>query len=159
MARTTGLKILQTRRQARQWQAVMLLLLALALVAAACSSDSSGSDGSLLGDQVLIEIISLDHAPIRPAVEDVLRLAAEYGDDIAVEAYFFDSPEGEDFAAEKGITEHVPLAIYINGVSEFIVESRTVKLEGFPQGEGTDVVADGSWTIDDLRVVLDRATG
>jgi hypothetical protein len=140
----------------------------MVLALAACSSgraasDTGGSDSSARDDRVtepavLVEVISLDHAPIRPAVEEVLSLAEEYGSDVIIRTYSFDSAEGEDFAAEKGITEHLPLAVFINGVSEFTVDGRTVLFESFPQGEGTGMVADGTWTITDLRAVLDRAT-
>lgn len=131
-------------------------LLVLALVGsvflAACSS--SGSEG---GGPVQVEIISLDHAPIRPVTEEASDLATEYGEDVTLSTYHFDTPDGDSFAAGNRITDHTPIAIFVNGESEFDVDGRAVQFLSFPQGEGTGVVADGDWTIADLRAVLDRA--
>lgn len=131
-------------------------LLQLALMAsvllAACSSGGSEVDGP-----VLVEIISLDHAPIRPAVEEASGLAAEYGKDVTLSTYHFDTEEGDSFADDNGITDHTPIAIFINGESEFEIDGRSVRFLSFPVGGGTGLVDDGDWTIDDLRTVLDRA--
>lgn len=118
---------------------------------AACSSGGSEADGP-----VLVEIISLDHAPVRPAVEEASGLVAEYGEDVTLSTYHFDTPDGDSFAEERGITDHTPIVIFIDGESEFEIDSRTVRFLSFPQGGGTGLVADGDWTIDDLRTVLDR---
>ena len=107
---------------------------------------------------VTLEIISLDHSPIRPAVQEVLGVAAEYGDKVTTQSYHFDTPEGAAFAEERDLTEHTPIAIYVNGEIEFEVDGRSVKFYSFPQGGGTGMVAEGVWTMDDLRTVLDQAT-
>ena len=123
----------------------------LLLVLAACGGGQA--DGP-----VQVEIISLDHAPIRPAVQEVLDVAAEYGDKVTVQSYDFDTPKGVAFAEEHGLTEHTPIAVFVNGEMESEVDGRTVKFYSFPQGEGTGMVAEGVWTMDDLRAVLDQKT-
>jgi len=123
----------------------------VAVLLAACSSGGSEAEGP-----VQVEIISLDHAPIRPATEEVSNLAAEYGEDLTLATYHFGTPEGDSFADDNGVTDHTPIAIFINGESQFDIDGRTVNFLSFPQGEGTGLVADGDWTIDDLRTVLDR---
>ena len=131
----------------------LVLALMTSVLLVACSSSGSEADGP-----VRVAIISLDHAPIRPATEQVSDLAAEYGEDVTVSIYHFGTPEGDSFAADNGITDHTPIAIFVNGESEFdIDDGRTVQFLSFPQGEGTGIVADGDWTIDDLRAVLDQA--
>ncbi len=105
-----------------------------------------------------LEIISLDHAPIRPAVQEALSVAAEYGDKVMVQSYLFGTPEGDAFAEEHGLLEHTPIAIYINGEMEVEVDGRSVKFYSFPQNAGTGMVAEGMWTMDDLRAALDQAT-
>ncbi len=131
----------------------VLLGLSAAVLLSACASGGSEADGP-----VRVEIISLDHAPIRSATTEVSDLAAEYGEDIILSTYQFDTPEGDSFAEDNGITEHTPIAIFINGETGFDVDGRTVNFLSFPQGGGTGFVADGDWTIDDLRAVLDRQT-
>ena len=54
--------------------------------------------------------------------------------------------------------EHTPIAIFVNGEIEFDLGGRTVKFHSFPQGAGTGMVAEGVWTMADLRAVLDQVT-
>ena len=123
----------------------------LLLISAACS-------GGQVDGPVQVEIISLDHAPIRPVVQEVLEVAAEYGDKVTVQSYNFDTPEGVAFAEEHGLTEHTPIAVFVNGEMESEINGRPIKFYSFPQGEGTGMVAEGVWTMDDLRAVLDQKT-
>ena len=129
----------------------LALFLFLTLVLVACG----GGQGN---GPVWVEIISLDHAPIRPAVQEVLGVVAEYGDKVTVQSYDFDTPEGAAFAETQGLMEHTPLAIFVNGEMEFEVDGRPVKFHSFPQGAGTGMVAEGIWTMADLRAVLDQET-
>jgi hypothetical protein len=123
----------------------------LLLVLAACSGGQA--DGP-----VQVEIISLDHAPIRPTVQEVLDVVTGYGDKVTVQSYDFDTPVGVAFAEEHGLTEHTPIAVFVNGEMEFELDGRPVKFYSFPQGAGTGMVAEGVWTLDDLRTVLDQET-
>jgi hypothetical protein len=109
-------------------------------------------------DVVLVEVISLDHAPIRPAVQEALAVAAEFGDKVTVRTYNFGTPEGDAFAAERDLTDHTPIAIFVNGEMEFEVDGRAITFYSFPQGEGTGMVAEGVWTMADLRTVLAQET-
>lgn len=144
------------------------ILILVALAVAACTGgsgtapDSVGSSSPLservsTEDGIRVEIIALDHAPIRPFRQAALEIAGSYGD-VTVIVYDFDTPEGEAFAEEAGLTEHTPIAIFIDGRYEFDVDGRTVAFLDFPQGEGTGVVADGNWAMDDVQAVLDRMT-
>lgn len=128
----------------------LLVVLLASVLLATCSSGGSEADGP-----ARVEIISLDHAPIRPTAEEVSELAAEFGEDVVVSIYHFDTPEGDAFAEENELTDHTPIAIFVNGESQFDIDGRTVQFLSFPQGEGTGVVAEGDWTFDDLRTVLD----
>ena len=83
------------------------LLLFMTLVLAACG-------GGQAKGPVQVEIISLDHAPIRPAMQEAIGVAAEYGDKVIVQSYKFDTPEGAAFAEAHGLKEHTPIAIFVN---------------------------------------------
>lgn len=132
-----------------------LLVLFLAACGAVQEDDPAQSnDTTPAAGAVLVEIISLDHAPIRPVVQEVLAVAAEFGDRVAVQTYNFDTPEGDAFAGARDLTEHTPLAIFVNGQMEFEVNGRSLAFYSFPQGEGTGVVVEGVWTTADLRAVL-----
>ena len=128
-----------------------LFFLSLLLLLAACGTDQAVGP-------VRVEIISLDHAPIRPAVQEVKDVAAEYGDKVIVQSYNFDTTEGAAFAQEHGLTEHTPIAIFVNGKMEFELDGHSIKFQSFPKDGGTGMVAEGLWTMADLRAVLDQAT-
>jgi hypothetical protein len=128
----------------------LVIFLFVAMILTACGSVADGP--------VLVEIISLDHAPIRPTAAEALAAATTYGDKVTVLTYNFDTPEGAAFAEEKGLTEHTPIAIFVNGEMSFEVNGRSVTFFSFPQGEGTGMVAEGTWTMADLRAVLDKET-
>lgn len=131
----------------------------LTFLLAACGTVQVNDPAQLNGsapakDAVLVEVISLDHAPIRPAVQEALEVAAEFGDKVTVRTYNFGTPEGDAFAAERDLTDHTPIAIFVNGEMEFEVDGRFITFYSFPQGEGTGMVAEGVWTMADFRAVL-----
>ncbi len=128
----------------------MLLITGFIMLLTACGG---GADGP-----VQVEIISLDHSPIRPAVQEVEAVVAEFGEQATVQSYHFDTPEGDAFAEEHSLEDHTPIAVFVNGEMEFEVNGRSVKFYSFPQGGGTGMVAEGVWTMDDLRAVLEQAT-
>ena len=136
----------------------IILFAMLTLAFTACGSNSPVLPSTHPDAAVQVEVIALDHAPIRPAVEDVEALVTEYGEKVGYTLYSFDTDEGIAFAEQHDLTEHTPIAIYINGEIEFDMDGRAVKFYSFPQGSGTGVVPDGVWTMDDLRSVLDQET-
>ena len=141
----------------------LVVFISLMFFLAACgpapeNEPAQANGAAPVNGAVLVEIISLDHAPIRPAVQEALAVAAEFGDKVAVQTYNFGTPEGDAFAAERDLTEHTPLAIFVNRAMEFEVDGRAVNFYSFPQGEGTGIVAEGVWTIADFRAVLAQET-
>ncbi len=103
-----------------------------------------------------VEIIYLNHGPVRKVVTDINNLLEGYGEKIQIIHYTFSSPEGKSFAELRKLDGHIPLAVFIDGTMDFTVDNRSVEFISFPQGGGTGFVADGEWNIDDLKHVLDR---
>jgi|SRR5579859_5055868 len=136
------------------------LLAVLATVLAACGTTNAGAPAaSAKPGVVTVEVAYLNHPPVRPVLSDIDKLLATYGDKVSVSRYDFDTPEGTAFAKAKGITEHTPIAIFVNGSMELTLNGRDVKFYSFPQGQGTGMVAGGAWTVQDLQQALDQATG
>jgi len=138
------------------------LLPMLAVLLAACGTTSVAAPAPRAAaakpGAVTVEVAYLNHPPLRPVLAEVDKLLANYGDHVSVTRYDFDTPEGEAFAKAKGLTGHTPLAIFINSSMQFTLNGRTVKFYSFPQGQGTGMVPDGGWTMQDLQQVLDEAT-
>lgn len=128
--------------------------IALVSIAASCGSSSSAEPDQT--GSVTVEVLSLDHAPIRPVVDEVTALVDEFGDDATLSSYNFDTPDGDAFAEEMGIEDHTPVVIFVNGESSFDTGERSGEFSSFPAGEDGGIVPDGNWTIDDLRTVIDQ---
>jgi hypothetical protein len=107
---------------------------------------------------VAVDILYMNHGPLRPTLDQIKQVLAGYGDKINAAWYNFESKEGEKFMAQKGIRQHIPLAIWVNGKTAVPVEGKDVQLMGFPSGSGP-APFQGKWTMDDLRKALDVLTG
>lgn len=107
--------------------------------------------------EVKVEVLYMNHGPLLPSLEQMKGVFSKYGNKINVSWYDFESREGEQFMAKKGITQHVPLVIWIDGKFAVPVNGKEIKFVGFPTGSGP---ADfqGQWTMEDLRQALNQVT-
>ena len=104
-----------------------------------------------------VEVLYLNHGPLLDTLDKMKNVFSAYGDKISVSWYDFESKAGEDFKAKKGINQHVPLVIWIDGDEVVKLGQREIKFVGFPTGAGP-VFFQGKWTIEDLKTALDQAT-
>jgi len=129
----------------------------LASVAAAAlvllSSPITGRSAS----PVVVDVPYMNHGPLRPTVEQIKQVLSGYGEKVSSSWYDFESKEGEKFMAQKGIRQHIPLVIWVNGKPTVSVEGKDVQLMGFPSGSGP-APFQGKWTMEDLRKALDQLT-
>jgi hypothetical protein len=112
----------------------------------------------LTASPVTIDILYMNHGPLRSTLDQIKQVLAGYGDKISAAWYDFESKDGERFMAQKGIRQHIPLAIWVNGKTAVPVEGKDVQLMGFPSGSGP-APFQGKWTMDELRKALDVLTG
>ncbi len=111
------------------------------------------------GGGVTVDIAYLDHPPVVAVLDEVNTILTKYASRISVHRYDLDTPAGSAFAQARKLTEHTPLAIFINGTMEMNRDGRHVRFFSFPQGQGTGVVPEGSWTLEDLDAALGHAAG
>ena len=104
-----------------------------------------------------VEVLYMNHGPLMDTLDKMKSVFSSYGDRISVAWYDFESKQGEDFRAQKGINQHVPLVIWIDGNTVVKLGLKQIKFAGFPTGAGPEFFQ-GKWTIDDLKAVLDQAT-
>lgn len=141
---------------------VRILGVMLAFSIVACNGHSQGgssgsSSAASSAGTPKVEIAFLNHPPVLGALTEVDKLLASYGDKVTVIRYDLETDQGAAFAKSRRLSGHVPLAIFVNGEMEVRLNDRTVKFYSFPQGKGTWMVASGSWTVEDLRQILDQA--
>jgi hypothetical protein len=133
---------------------ILLGFLFLALI----SFFSSAFDASAYAAKsTRVDVLYMNHGPLMDTLGKMKNLFSAYGDRISVSWYDFESQEGEHFKAKKGINQHVPLVIWIDGNEVVKLGQKQIKFVGFPTGAGP-AFFQGKWTIDDLRAALDQAT-
>ena len=113
---------------------------------------------ALPASPVSVEILYMNHGPLLSTLKGIRELCNGYGKAVTVSWYDFESPEGEKFMAKKGVHQHVPLVIWIDGKETIKVNGKEIQFVGFPTGSGPPSFQ-GKWTPDDLRGALDQATG
>jgi hypothetical protein len=107
--------------------------------------------------KVSVEILYMNHGPLQATLQDIDKTCVPYKDKITISRYDFESPEGEQFMKKKGIHQHIPLMIWIDGKSDVPIKGKEIKFSGFPSGSGP-AMFQGKWTMDDLRNALTQAT-
>jgi hypothetical protein len=107
---------------------------------------------------VQVEILYMNHGPLQPSIKQIREVLSQYGNGIAVSWYDFESREGQDFMGKKGVRQHVPLVIWIDGKYALPIGGNEVRFVGFPTGSGP-LPFQGKWTMEDLRKALDEITG
>ena len=107
--------------------------------------------------ELKVEVLYMNHGPLQPSLEQIKKVFSEYGNKVAVSWYDFETKEGEQFMAKKGITQHIPLVIWLDGKSALSVNGKEIKFVGFPTGSGP-AFFQGKWTVEDLRSALNQIT-
>ena len=115
------------------------------------------ASNSFSKEPIKIDVLYMNHGPMRPTLRNLEDLFSGYGDKIAVSRYDFESEEGEQFKAQRRIRGHIPLVIWIDGKSTVKVNGKQVAFSGFPSGSGPSFFQ-GKWNMEDLKMALDRAT-
>ncbi len=123
------------------------------------SAAGSGAGVAAAPGTVAVEILAFNHPPLRPVLDQVDTLLKPYGNRVSVSRYDPDTAEGASFQQKKGLTGHVPLAIFVNGSDTATVNGQKVTFESFPKGQGPGMIPDGNWSIADLEAVLKQAMG
>ncbi len=104
-----------------------------------------------------VEVLYMNHGPLEETVDQIKGVLSKYGEKLAVFWYDFESREGEQFMAKKGVKQHIPLVIWIDDSPVVTVGVKKVQFVGFPTGSGP-AFSQGKWTVDDLKAALDQAT-
>jgi hypothetical protein len=112
----------------------------------------------IAGKPVKVEVLYMNHGPLQASLQEIRNVFSQYKGKISVSWYDFESKEGEEFMAKKKITQHIPLAIWMDDQVKFQVEGKDIIFAGFPTGSGP-AFFQGKWTMADLQKVLAQITG
>jgi hypothetical protein len=113
----------------------------------------SGSLTDLALGSVTVEILAMDDPALRPAMTQVDRVLAAYGNHLRVVHYDAHSLAGASFARAKGLSADVPLVIFVNGTQTFSVGGRQVTFQTL-----RDEQPASTWDATELDAVLHQVT-
>ncbi len=114
--------------------------------------------GFVIADKpVRVDVLYMNHGPLLDSLEQIKKVFSQYGNKITVSWYDFETKEGEQFMGKKGINQHVPLVIWLDGKFTVLVNGKEIKFVGFPTGSGP-AFFQGKWTMNDLRQALNQIT-
>ena len=105
---------------------------------------------------VQIDVLYMNHGPMRPTIRGIQEILARQGANVVQGWYDFESVEGAKFMKSKGINQHIPCMIWIDGVNGANVDGRNVTFIGFPTGSGP-AFFQGEWTMEDLEKAITNA--
>ncbi|MBI5556109.1 MAG: hypothetical protein HY885_00565 [Deltaproteobacteria bacterium] len=105
-----------------------------------------------------IEIFYLPHPPAMAVVDKVEQVAGEFAK-ATINKYSFEDPKSRKMMEKYHLTDHMPVAVFINGKDSFTLDGRTVKLRNFPKGDPFVPMFAGEWDYADLRVILAGLAG
>jgi hypothetical protein len=134
-----------------------ILLCCLLILAGVSFYSGAYIESACASKTARVEVLYMNHGPLMDTLDKMKDLFSSYGDKVSVSWYDFESKEGENFKAKKGINRHVPLVIWIDGNTVVKLGQREVTFSGFPTGAGP-AFFQGKWTIEDLGTALDQAT-
>ena len=107
-----------------------------------------------------VKIVALGHWPVQKALDPARALLETYGDKVTVQEFDAEADDGLALIEGAGQSGHVPLIILINGAYQFTrADGSAVEFFSFPSGAANPLGAEGSWSIDDLKAVLDAQLG
>lgn len=105
-----------------------------------------------------MEIFYLPHGPAMAVVGKIEQLAGEFANATIIK-YSFDDPKSRKMVEKYHLTDHMPVAVFINGKDSFTVDGRALRLRNFPKGDSFVPMFAGEWDYGDLRTILAELAG
>jgi hypothetical protein len=123
-----------------------------------CATETSTAPTSKAGTgTAVLDVVYLDHPPVRAAITKVDEVVARYQNYVSVRKLNAETEEGRTLVERTRTTtdtDHLSILLLLNGRSEARVDGRTVRFEGFPEGTGPVRSVEGAWTLDQLDKAL-----
>jgi len=110
------------------------------------------------GADIEMEIFYLPHRPAEAVVAKVEQVAAEFNN-VNLKKFSFADPGAEKLLKKYNLRDHMPVAIFINGKNNFIVNGNRMNLRNFPKGDPFVPMFAGEWDYKDLRLILTEISG
>jgi len=100
-----------------------------------------------------VEIFFLPHRPAVKVADEAEKIAQQF-DNVSISRYSFDDAASRPLVEKYGLTEHLPVAIIINGQKQFSVNGKTMSFLNFPKSDTFIPSFAGEWDYADLQALL-----
>ncbi|MCX7169053.1 MAG: hypothetical protein NTY41_01870 [Proteobacteria bacterium] len=111
--------------------------------------------GSALAAPPSVEILAMQHPPVKMALAPLRNWLAAQGGKLKVTEIDIESPAGEKRLASAGLDGHIPILILIDGQYRHKrKDGSTIEFLNFPVIEGAPPGVRGKWTTADVQAVL-----
>lgn len=111
---------------------------------------------SSAANKIQVDILYMNHGPMRPTVAKIKTLLDSYGNSVQASWYDVDQPAGKSYMKKQKIVGHIPMLIMIDGQSDFSIDGKEIQLRGLPTGASPFKRVEGNWSPDDLKLLLDE---
>jgi len=108
---------------------------------------------------VEVEIVALDHWPIRRALEQTLEMLKKFGDKVTLQQIDADTKDGKARLKTSGMKGHIPVVIFVDGEFKHTLEGQEVIFENFPVASDSPMRLDGKWSAGDVKAVIEEILG
>lgn len=108
---------------------------------------------------VEVEIVALDHWPIRRALEQTLEMLKKFGDKVTLQQIDADTKAGKARLKASGMKGHIPVVIFVDGEFKHSLEGQEVIFENFPVASDSPMRLDGKWSAGDVKAVIEEILG
>jgi hypothetical protein len=131
-------------------------MLTILILFASILLSSPGQGSAANQKEVQLDILYMNHGPMRPTIAKIKALLGNYGDTVQASWHDVDQASGKAYMKKQKIVGHIPMLITIDEQSDFRIDGRDVKLQGFPTGASPFKRVEGNWSLDDLQQILDK---
>ena len=108
---------------------------------------------------VEVEIVALDHWPIRRALEQTLEMLEKFGDKVTLQQIDADTKAGKARLKTSGMKGHIPVVIFVDGEFKHTLAGQEVIFENFPVASDSPMRLDGKWSAGDVKAVIEEILG
>ncbi len=106
---------------------------------------------------VEMELFFLPHRPAVKVADEVEKIASGFKE-VDVTRYSFDDEASHELVQKYAITGHLPVAIFIDGKNQFMVNGAPMNFQNFPKSEPFIPTFGGEWDYADLKAILSELT-
>lgn len=111
--------------------------------------------GSTWAAQPVLEIIAFAHPPVQSALKPLRDWLASQGSKLRVVEIDMESAEAEQRLKAIGLKGHIPVIVLVDGAYKHkLPDGRVVEFLSFPAGPGTPAGVKGTWSAEDVKLVL-----